>query len=290
MVIELYLQAICTGILLSGIYAIVAIGLTFVFGTLKIINFAHGEFLMAGMYLVFLFCSVTGLSAYASIPIVVILLFVLGIATFYFLIKPVLGKPDLNQILLTMGIAWVLQNLALLIFSSNVYKVNSKIGLKSFFLYGIAIEHTRLIAFLVSLLCGFCVFFLLHKTNMGRIIRASADNREAAVRMGINVGKVYMFSFGFGIAILGIAAGLLVPFYQITPHVGFSFTIMAFVIAILGHLGSLKGAVVGAIIVAVSESLGALIFPGTLGAISPYVLFVLILLFMPDGIFPKEGL
>ena len=288
--VNLYLQGICSGLLLGGVYGLIAIGLTLIFGVLKIINFAHGEFLMVGMYFTFMFWILTGMSPYASIPLVAVALFLVGMAVFYFLIRPVLEAEELNQILLTMGVAWVLQNLALLIFSSNVQKVKVEIGLKAFSLFEISIGYVRLIAFITSIFCAYLIYLLLHRTNIGRIIRAASDNRDAALRMGVNVNRVYMISFGIGMACLGVAAPLLVAFYQITPYVGLTFTLMAFIIVVLGSLASLKGAIIGGLLIGVTESLGSIIFPGTWGAITPYILFLIVLLFKPDGLFPREGL
>jgi branched-chain amino acid transport system permease protein len=288
--IELYLQGIISGILLGGVYALIAIGLTLIFGVLKIINFAHGEFLMLGLYLTFITCFAFDISPYLSVPIIFVCMFVVGSGIYYFIIRLVIKADEINQILLTMGIAWVMQNAAVIIFSSNVYRVQSSIRLLSFDIFGIIVDCSRLIAFLASLLCALLVYLFLHKTKTGRIVRASADNREAAIRMGVNVNRIFMLTFGLGISLLGIGAPLLSTFYQITPYVGITFTLTAFIIVVLGTLGSFKGAIVGGIIIGISESLGSILFPGTWGAIAPYLIFLAALLFKPEGLFPLKGL
>lgn len=282
------LQTLITGILMGGVYGLIALSLNLVFGVIKVINFAHGEFLMIGMYASFFLALYTGLSPYLIIPMIALFLFLVAFLAFTLLIKPVLKAPEMNQILLTMGLSVFLQNVALILFHSDFRRLKLPISLETIIIGSYFIDLPRLLAFFISLGIAFVLYLFLKKTGLGRSIRAVADNREAAELMGLNVDRIYMVAFGIGIACLGVAGPILLPFFYTTPTVGGLFTLTAFIIVVLGTLGSFGGALVGGLIIGVAESFGSLFLPGSTGPLAIYIIFILTLLFKPEGLFARR--
>jgi branched-chain amino acid transport system permease protein len=282
------LQVLITGILMGGVYGLIALSLNLVFGVIKVINFAHGEFLMIGMYASFFLVLYTGLSPYLAIPVIVIFLFFVGSLAFILVIKPTLKAQEMNQILLTMGLSIFLQNVALYLFRSDLRQLSLPIAAKTFIIGSYFIEIPKLLAFFISLGTALVLYLFLQKTALGRSIRAVADNREAAELMGLNVNRIYMVAFAIGISCLGVAGPILLPFFYTSPTVGGLFTLTAFIIVVLGTLGSFGGALIGGLIVGVGESFGSLFLPGSTGPLAIYIIFILTLLFKPEGLFGRR--
>ena len=287
--LTVYLQSITSGLLIGGVYALVAVGLTLIFGVMKIINFAHGEFLMLGMYFSFFLSTLLGIDPYVAILLAVPLFIALGWAIHVFLIRPVLGAPDMIQILLTVGISLVLQNLALFFFSPDFQSLKLDYGIKTFQLWGVHVSLVRLLAFAVALSVIGGLYLLLQKTDMGKALRACAEEREGALAVGINVEKMYKIAFGLGITCVAIAGIVMTPFFYISPNVGIPFTLVAFVVVVLGGLGNIPGALVGGLIVGVVESLGEIMLPAaSLKSLATFTIFILILLLRPQGLFGQK--
>jgi branched-chain amino acid transport system permease protein len=283
--LDLILQAIVTGLLLGGVYCLICVGLTLTFGVMKIINFAHGEFLMIAMYGAYFFSRYFHTEAYTSVVVVLPGLFILGVLVFHFLVRPILGAEPLNQMLLLVGLSLVLQNGALSLFSADTRSVQSAIAYSKIELGEVIVGIPRLIAFAVSVMITLALYWLLRSTELGRRIRAVASDRETAALMGINVNRVNLLAFGIGVGCLGIAGPVMMPVFYVVPNIGTFFILIAFVVVVLGGIGNFMGTMVASFVVAIAESLGALFMPGSTAPVLPFLLFILVLLFKPEGLF-----
>jgi branched-chain amino acid transport system permease protein len=252
---------------------------------MRIINFAHGEFLMIAMYGAYFFSQFFHTEAYTSVIVDLPGLFILGVAVFHFLIRPILGAEPLNQMLLLVGLSLVLQNGALALFSADTRSVQSAIAYSKIELGEVIVGIPRLIAFSVSLIITLVLYWLLRSTELGRRIRAAASDRETAALMGINVNRVNLIAFGIGVGCLGIAGPVMMPVFYVVPNIGTFFILIAFVVVVLGGIGNFMGAMVASFVVAIAESLGALFMPGSTAPVLPFLLFILVLLFKPEGLF-----
>jgi branched-chain amino acid transport system permease protein len=280
----LMLQALLTGLLNGGIYALVSVGLTLIFGVMRIINFAHGSLMMLGMYATYWLFVLLGLDPYLSVIVSASALFVLGLVIEHVLVRPVLEAPEHDQLLLTLGLSLVLENLALFLWKPDPrtvtvpYLVAPMIG-------GIMISSPRLIAFLVSLLLTAILYLFLKRTDLGKAIRALSQDREGALTVGIDIRRIYALAFGIGCACVGAAGSLVVPFYTVEPYVGGVFVITAFVVVVLGGMGSFGGALLAALIVGIAESVAAVFIPAAMKQFVIYSIFVIVLLLRPQGLF-----
>lgn len=285
------IQAIMGGALHGGVLALIAIGLTLVFGVMEIINFAHCEFLMVGMYVSFWLFTLLGIDPYLSVIISVPTLFATGIVIQRYLINPVLGASVNIQVILTIGISLFLQNLMLFLFSADPKPINLPYASDLFIIGDVLFfPRVRVFTFLASLGFTILLYLLLMKTHVGRTIRAAAENRRAALLMGINVERIFIFAFGIGLACAGAAGSLILPFYPASPEAGMHFIMTAFVIVILGTLGNFIGAFVAGIIIGVVQAVGAAYLPGgSLYEALTFVVFVGFMLFRPNGLFGKRA-
>ncbi len=281
-------QAFVSGLMLGGLFGLIATGLTLIWGVLKIVNFAHGEFLMIGLYIAYFLSARGGLDPYLTIVITVPALFLIGSGIFAANIRPVLKDPTMNQILLTVGLMLVLQNLALVLFSATPLSLENEYNRLTIQAGPLVIPLSNLIGFVGSLLGVGLLTWFLQYTDMGRAIRAAAQNRDAATLMGIDVRRTYLVAFGLGSACVGLAAPLMVTFYYVSPLVGNFLGLVAFIVVVLGGMGNTVGALLGGIIIGLSETLGAAILPGSLSRVLTFAIFVLVLLFRPQGILSRR--
>ena len=286
---ELFLQALVSGLLMGGIYALVAIGLTLIYGVMDIVNFAHGSFLMVGMYFTYWMFVLFGIDPYLSLAGGVVIFFLLGAGIQRLLIKPVINSPHHIQILLTIGLFLVMDNLALLFFSPDFRTIKVAYADASWELGSTLVSIPRFIAFLGAFLMTGALYFFLKKTDIGKAIRGSSEEKVGARLVGINVNLINMIAFGLGTACVGIAGSMLTPFFYVAPDVGFSFVLKTFVIVVMGGMGNFLGAMICALIVGLSESLGAILLSGSSKDILTYVIFILVLLLRPQGIFTKKS-
>ncbi len=282
---ELLLQALITGVLLGGIFALISVGLSLIWGVMRIVNFAHGEFLMIAMYIAYYLVVKGGWDPYLTILITAPALFLIGILIFQTTIRPILKDPSMNQIMLTVGLSLIMQNLALVFFKADVLTANTTYTRLNFMLGPVVVRGSQLIAFAGSALTAFLLYWFLQKTETGRAIRAASLNRDAATLVGINVRNTYLLAFGIGSASLGVAASLMIPFYYTSPTVGLFFGLIAYVVVVLGGLGSFPGALVAGLIIGLTESVGASLLPGSLARVLTFGIFIVVLLFKPQGIF-----
>lgn len=280
-------QLIINGLLLGGMYALISIGLTLIFGVLEIINFAHGEFLMLGMYASYWLFQLYGVDPYLSLLIILPVFFFIGLAVQRVTIQPILNAPALNQIFMTVGMSLVLQNVALFFWKADYRTVKTAYSAVSLRTSGLMISFPRLVAFFLAIGTIAALLIFLKKTYTGKAIRALAQERRAAMLMGIDVYRTYQIAFGIGIACVGAAGAMLIPVYFVFPTVGALFVLIAFVVVILGGYNSLTGALIGGLIIGVVEAFSGFFVSPHLKEAIYFVIFILILLFRPTGLFGR---
>lgn len=279
-------QTVVSGLLLGGIFALVAVGLTLIFGVMKILNFAHGDFLMLGMYFAFFLSVMFGFDPYLSAILCLPVFFALGWVVQSWLIRPVLAAPESIQILLTVGLSLLLQNVALFLFSPDFQSLRVSYGGNTMTLLGVSISYVRVVACGVAIAASLALYLFLGRTDTGKALRACAEERQGSMAVGINVDRMYNIAFGLGVACVALAGTLMTPFFYIAPQVGLPFTLTAFVVAVLGGLGSLPGALLGGFIIGLIESMGEILMPSpSMKQIATFSVFLLILLLRPQGLF-----
>jgi branched-chain amino acid transport system permease protein len=280
-----FMQVLISGIMLGGIYALVSMGLTMIFGVVRIINFAHGEILMISMYAVYILSASLGMDPYVSILVTIPLFFLVGIIVQRILIQPIQDAPATVKIFSTLGLSMILSNFALMIFKADYRTVNTSYSTSIITLSGVNISVPRLVAFCVALVIALIMYQFLTKTDIGKQIRSVSQNRQAAMLMGVNVKKIYMLAFGLGTALVGVAGSLLMPMYFVYPTIGVLFGSVSFIVVVLGGLGNMFGAFMGGLIIGLVESLtGAYIDPA-LKEVFYFVIFISILMIKPSGLF-----
>jgi branched-chain amino acid transport system permease protein len=281
------LQLAINGLLLGGMYGLISIGLTLIFGVLEIVNFAHGEFLMISMYVAFWLFQLYGIDPYLSMLIILPVFFLIGIVVQRITIQPILNAPPLNQIFMTVGLSMVLQNAALFIWTADYRTLKTSYSALTLKAAGLIISFPRLVAFLLAMALIAALLIFLKRTYTGKAIRALAQERKAAMLMGINVYRTYQIAFGIGIACVGAAGAMLMPVYFVFPSVGSLFVLIAFVVVILGGYNSLVGSLVGGLIIGVVEAFSGFFISPHLKEAIYFVIFILILLFKPTGLFGR---
>lgn len=291
-------QAMVTGLLIGGVYSLVSMGLTLIYGVLHIINFAHGALMTVGMYLAWQWVASTGLDPYASIVVVVGLLFLIGAAVQKVLINPIMEQSLEKKLLLTLGLSIFIENLLLVVFSPTPKAIQlpygeGRLSLGLFDLswpfrpFGAVATLPRTVAFFGALALAAALYLLLQKTRFGTAIRAVADNPRGAALVGINVEWTYLLTFGLGTAAAGAAAVLVVPFISLEPTTGEAFNIIAFVVVVLGGMGNVIGALLGGLVIGLTQQVGGVVFPGQSNMLGVFVVFVLALYLRPDGLLGK---
>lgn len=292
-------QAFVTGMLIGGVFGLVAMGLTLIFGVLDIINFAHGALLTVGMYITFVLFDRFGIDPYLAVLITIPLMFLLGTVIQRTIIHPARNAPAHNQLLLTLGLALFIENLMLVIFSATPRSIRLSYGRGLTEIGPLAIEFpiriagttitlTKLAAFLFAVLLTAVLYLLLQKTILGKAIRATAQNKEGAQLVGISTDRISLITFGLGIACVGAAAALVLPFLAVDPLAGNAFNITAFVIVVLGGMGSIPGALLGGLIIGLTQELGVVFAPSSTKLLGVFFVFILVLLLRPQGLLGKK--
>ena len=283
--IGILFPSVLNGLTTGAVYALVALGLTLIYGVLHIINFAHGAALMVALYAVYLLKTQFGIDPYLALVIVVPGMFVFGYALQRGIINRAGHGKDENILLVTLGIAIVLENLALLVFKSDTRSIETAYTLTTVAIGPAIIALPKLLAFGGALAASALLLLILTRTDLGRAIRAVAKEKHGAKLMGIDVEHVYAMCFGIGLACVGAAACFLLPAYYVNPQVGAGFVAVAFTIVVLGGMGSFVGALVGGLLIGVVESLSGLFLGESLGQIGIFAVFIAVLLFRPQGLF-----
>ncbi len=293
--LEILFQTVLSGLLLGGLYALIGLGMTLIMGVMKIINLAHGELMMVAMYIAYWMFTLFGIDPYISIFIAGPALFGLGIFIQKFLIAPVIRVDSIlpeNQVILTVGIGMVLASLATVFFTSDYRSTPVEYASAAFYLSDLwrnsPIELSLSLPWAVSFLCAILITLALwaffSKTDIGKSIRATSQDSDAAILMGINVKRMRAFSFGLGAAIVAAAGCLFIPLYYLFPAIGGQFTLIAFVITIIGGLGSYIGAIIGGIVLGIFESLTSTYIGMGWAPVGRFAIFIAVLVFIPGGI------
>lgn len=283
------LQVVINGLLLGGVYALISLGLTLIFGVIRIINFAHGEMLMISMYLSYFCFALLGLNPYVSLIIVLPVMFIVGVLVDQAIIRPIRNAPSHMQIFATVGLSVVLINVALALFSGDYRSINMAFTGKILQLGPISLPYARMIVFLAAIAVAWLLFVFLGKTDLGKQIRAIAQDRVAARLMGIDPNRIYLITFGLGSALVGLAGGLVIPLYYVFPSVGAYFVLTAFVVVVLGGLGNMMGALLGGLIIGVIDSLSGYYIDPALKEMVYFIVFLMVLLFRPSGLMGVIG-
>jgi branched-chain amino acid transport system permease protein len=282
---ETFVQSIVSGILTGSLYAMIGVGLTVIFGVMRIINMAHGEMVMLGMYGSFLALTFLKIDPFLSIIIWIPVAFLIGVFIYRFLLKNIVPAGELNTLLYTAGLSLFIANLVLLIGTGDYRTIKLKYAIMPLRPFGIAVPIPLAIAFGMAILITIVLYWFLVRTDTGRAIRATSQEPEAAALMGVNVDRMAIITFALGTALACGAGVLLAPSLYLYPTVGEILVAKCFVIVVLGGLGSVPGAIAGGLLLGVAESLGAVYVSVAYKDAIGLVMFLLVLLFRPSGLF-----
>jgi branched-chain amino acid transport system permease protein len=280
------LQLLVFGLLIGGVLALAALGLTMIFGVMDIINFAHGAFLLVGMYTVWFVNLEFGINPFLLLPVAVAVLVVLGVLLERSVISPIIEAPQQSQLIATFGIFLIIESLIRLQFGTDPREVQIEYG--SIRIGSIVIPHGQLYGLLIALVAMIATWAFLTYTDIGRSIRATAANREGARYTGIDVPRIDSITFGIGAGLAGLAGASIALFQPFSPITGTTYLLDAFIVVILGGLGSFPGAFIGGLIIGLIQVFGGFYFPGTTNRVLIFVLFLLVLLLKPTGLFGGE--
>ena len=282
---EIILEAVLNGLLTGAVYGLVALGLTLIYGVLHIINFAHGALLTAAMYGAYVARTALGIDPYVAALPLAALFFLLGYAVQRLVIGPASRGKDENILLVTLGLSIIIENLMLAVFRSDTRSIDAPYAMDVVEFGPALLGYPRVVGFGATILVGIALYLLMTRTATGKAIRAVAKERTGAALVGIDVAHIYAVTFGIGTACLAIAAALLLPSFYVSPRVGNAFVLVAFTIVVLGGMGSVVGALLGGLIIGVVESLSGLYLGESLGQIGIFLIFILVLLVRPTGLF-----
>jgi branched-chain amino acid transport system permease protein len=290
---SILLSALLNGLTTGAVYALIALGLTLIYGVLHIINFAHGASLMMALYGVYALKERWGVDPYVALPFMVPAMFVLGYGMQRLIINRASHGKDENILLVTLGLSIVMENLALLFFKSDTRTIDTAYTLSTVAIgpeaVQVMVSLPKLVAFAGALVVSALLIVILQRTDLGRAIRAVAKEKQGARLMGIDVEHVYAMCFGLGLACLGAAACFLLPAYYVNPQVGNGFVLVAFTVVVLGGMGSFAGALLGGLLIGVVESFGGLFLGESLGQVGIFVIFIAVLLLRPQGFFGAKA-
>ncbi len=279
-----FLQALTQGLLIGSTYGLLALGMGLVYGVSGVVNFAHGDFIALGMFMCLALYSALSLDPYVSIIITVPVMMAVGALVYRYLLRPMVGYKFLMIVQLTLGLSLVLQNGILMVFGGQPARTPSVVESKLWILGDVVMRVPHVIAFVVSFALAIALYAMLRSTDFGRSIRAVHQNAHAASLTGIDVGRVQVLTFALGIGILAVAAALLLPGTPIQPTMGLRYTVITLLVVVLGGMTNFVGIMLGGLVIGISEAFGTIYLSDTLGMLLPYGIFVLIMLFRPQGL------
>lgn len=287
--LDIFLSALANGLLTGAVYALIALGLTLIYGVLHIINFAHGATLTLAMFAVFVMHSAFKIDPYIAIFMLTPLFFGVGYLLQRLVINPASHGDDSNILLVTLGLSIIFENGLLAIFRSDTRSIDVPYGFDVIEVGNLFLSTPKVIAFVAAFAVAALLWILLARTDTGKAIRAVAKEKTGAALCGMDVEHIYAVTFGLGTACLAIAACLLMPTFLVNPRIGNAFVLVAFTIVVLGGMGSIGGALAGGLIIGVVESLSGLYFGESLGQIGIFLIFLIVLLFRPTGLFGAKA-
>ena len=288
----LVMQGTLDGLLIGGVYATIAVGLSLAFGVMRIVNFAHGELLMVAMYISMMLTMNMGMDPYLTMVITIPVMFVLGYFMQSIIFNRMLDRPSSNSnsvLIFTAGLGIFLANMATLVFGADIKAVVTRYTSTAFEVGDIIVSIPRLISFLIALAFTVLLYFIVQKTEYGRALRATSQNRQVAELMGIDYRRIYAIAFGLGLAMLGASAALLIPNASVSPHLGDTYGLKCFIIVVLGGMGSIPGALAGGVILGLIEKVGAVFLSDAYAQLIEFAIFILMLVFRPAGLFGKQN-
>jgi branched-chain amino acid transport system permease protein len=286
-------QYLVTGLLVGGVYALMSIGLALIFGVMRVVNFAQGDFMMLGMYLAYFLATGYGIDPLAGALVIIPPFFVLGLVVHRVLLARVTGAGDPQrlmdtQLILTLGLSLIITNATTMLLSPEPRGIRTAYATQAFVVGPILMNQARSYAFLMALLLAGAVYLFLTRTDLGKALRAAADEPDAAGYQGIDVRAMHRLAFGIGIALVAAAGGLLATYHPIEPTVAVNFIVLMFVAVVLGGLGSIPGAFVGGLVIGVVQSLTLLVLPFQLQNVGVFIAFLLVLYLRPQGLFGRR--
>jgi branched-chain amino acid transport system permease protein len=286
--VEIYLNVAVSGLLTGLVYGLMALGLSVIFGIVRVVNFAHGEMMTIAMYLAVVLFASLHLDPLLMLAPIAAVLFGVGYALQRVLINPFIARPEHSQFLLMVAVALIIVNCLLLIFGPDAHSVQTSYAFDSFAVGPLIVDATKLYAGLAAVLVAAALFAFFRFAPLGKAIRACADNYTGALVVGLDVKRLYALSFGIGAACVGAAGTIIVLIVDVTPSLGPTYTLLAFVIVITGGLGSMPGALLGGILIGLTEAMAGLLFSPSAKSMFAFAILVLVLLFRPQGIMGRR--
>jgi branched-chain amino acid transport system permease protein len=286
---EIYLNVAVSGLLTGLVYGLMALGLSVIFGVVRVVNFAHGEMMAVAMYLAVVLFSSFGLDPLLMMVPIAAVLFVFGYAVQMGLINPFISRPEHSQFILLVAIALIIVNTLLIIFGPDARSVQASYAFDSFAIGPLIVDATKTYAGLAAIVVAAALFAFFRFAPIGKAIRACADNYTGALVVGLDVRRLYALTFGLGAACVGAAGAMMVLIIDVTPALGPAYTLLAFVIVITGGLGSMPGALIGGVLIGVTEAMAGLLFTPSAKSMFAFAILVLVLLFRPQGILGKRA-
>lgn len=281
------IQALLAGLLIGGVYALISVGLTLVFGVMNVVNFAHGEFLMLGMFGGYLASTLLGVDPLIAAPVIGLILFAAGCAVERVVIEPIITAPPLAQVMATVGLSIVLLNGAAVAFGTDYKSVQTPYQTQTVQLGPFALPTAYVLAFGYACVVAAALGLFLNRTEQGKAMRATAQNRTAAVLLGINPRRMYMVAFGIGVGLAGLAGSVILPYTVVSPSSGLQYVLIMFTVVVLGGLGSVRGALLAGLVVGVIQSLTTLFLTAELQNLVVFVVFLAALLLVPGGVIQR---
>ncbi|MCI9283500.1 MAG: branched-chain amino acid ABC transporter permease [Lachnospiraceae bacterium] len=286
------LQALIDGLLIGGVYAVIAIGLSLAFGVMRIVNWAHGELLMLSIYTSYFIFTWFGIDPYLLMFLTAVLMAGFGYILQRFVISNMLAREKevepISVLLFTAGLGVFLSNLALVIFKGNPRTATTVYTGRSLHVGMLYVSVPKLISFVIAMGCTVLLYYFLQKSETGRAIRAASQNRNVVTLMGVNIKRLYNIAFAISVGMVGIAGALLLPYSSVQPTSGTTYSFKSFVIIVLGGQGSVIGALISGLLVGIIEKVGTLYFSDTTAQIAVFAVFVLVLLLRPNGLFGRK--
>jgi branched-chain amino acid transport system permease protein len=287
--VEIYLNVAASGLLTGLVYGLMALGLSVIFGVVRVVNFAHGEMMTIAMYLTLVLFQASGLDPLVLLVPIAAVLFVFGYLMQAGLVNPFINRPEHSQFMLLVAVALVLVNVQLIIFGPDAKGIRTKYSFDSFQMGKLIVDAAKVYAAGAAVVVAGALFAFFRYTLLGKAIRACADNYHGALVVGLNVKRLYALTFGIGAACVGAAGAMLMAVIDVTPTIGPAYTLLAFVIVITGGLGSMPGALLGGLLIGVTEALGGVLWTPSAKSMFAFALLVLVLLFRPQGILGKKA-